>query len=199
MWRQFKSFALNGSMLDLALGFIIGAAFAGLIDSMANQVISPLIATIFGTESMNSLHGSIGGGPRIYYGEFLTAVLNFILFALILFLFLKFIAAVGMGRNRDFVEKQCPYCMEYIPPQALVCKVCHQPLVAQIPDVATAEARAAKLRERHRLKLPVDLKDFELPNLPDINLPKIRRRPPAVKAPATATVVSTVQETDVVE
>ena len=36
-----------------------------------------------------------------------------------------------MGRNRDFEERQCPYCMEYIPPQALVCKVCHQPLVAQ--------------------------------------------------------------------
>ncbi len=154
IWRQFKSFALNGSMLDLALGFIIGAAFAGLITAMSDQVISPLIATLFGTESLNSLHGSIGNGPRIYYGEFLTAVLNFFLFALILFVFLKFIAAVGMGRSRDFEEKQCPYCMEYIPPQSLVCKVCCQPLVADMPAVAAAEERAAKLRERRHLNLP---------------------------------------------
>jgi large conductance mechanosensitive channel len=188
MWKEFRSFALGGSMLDLALGFIIGAAFAGLIDSMANQVISPLIATIFGSENLGGLHGSIAGGPRIYYGEFLTAVINFMLFALILFLFLKFIATIGMGRRRDFTEKQCPYCMEYIPPQSLVCKVCCSSLVAQLPDVATAEERLEKLRERHAMKLPVDLRDFELPEMKDINLSKIRRRPSAKSAaPAVST------------
>ena len=199
IWKEFRSFALGGSMFDLALGFIIGAAFAGLIDSMANQVISPLIATIFGSENLSGLHGSIAGGPRIYYGEFLNAVINFLLFALILFLFLKFIATIGMGRRRDFSEKQCPFCMEYIPPQSLVCKVCRSPLVAQVPDVATAEARLEKLRERHRAQLPIDLKDFEMPAMADINT-KIRRRAPA-KAPAGATAVpsttvTTVEETD---
>ncbi len=202
IWKQFRSFALGGSMLDLALGFIIGTAFATIITALTDSVISPLIGTFFGSEGFNNLHGQIGNGPRIPYGVFLTALLNFLLFALILFLFLKFIAAVGVGRNRDFEEKQCPYCMEYIAPQSLVCKVCCQPLVAQLPDVTTAEERLEKLRERHRLKLPVDLKDFDLP---DINLPKIRRRPPIVKAaPAAvvstmATTVTTVHETEIVE
>jgi len=186
MWKEFRSFALGGSMLDLALGFIIGAAFAGLIDSAANQVISPLIATAFGSENLNGLHGSIGGGPRIAYGAFLMAVINFMLFALILFLFLKFIAMIGMGRRRDFTEKQCPYCMEYIPPQSLVCKVCCSSLVAQLPDVAAAEERLAKLRERHAMKLPVDLHDFDLPEMKDLS--RIRRRQPAKTAvPAVST------------
>ena len=101
------------------------------------------------------------------------------------------IAAIGVGRARTFEERQCPYCLEYIAPNSLVCKVCRQPLVGELPDLATAEARAAKLRERHHLNLP-DLPELELREL--IAVPRVRRKPggptsavtPAVMTPQDA-------------
>ena len=80
---------------------------------------------------------------------------------------------------REFEEKQCPYCLEYIPPRALVCKVCRQPLVTTLPDLAMAEARAAKMRERRHLNLSLadlDLSEFE------VALPKVRRRAATIPA-----------------
>jgi large conductance mechanosensitive channel len=187
IWRQFKGFALSGSMLDLALGFIIGTAFATVVDSATKNVITPGIGYFFGSDGLEKLHGQFyrngrALGPRIMYGQFLADILNFFLFAVVLFFILKFIGTIGLGRNRDFEERQCPYCLEWIGPHALVCKVCRQQLVAQLPDLAVAEARAAKLRERRHLKLPdIDLPEFDLP---EINL-KGRRRP-AKSAPGTA-------------
>ena len=173
IWRQFKAFALSGSMLDLALGFLIGTAFAAVVDSATKNLLMPLIAAGFGRANFNTWHGSIDG-HRIPYGLFFTDVLTFVLFAATLFFILKFIASVGLGRTRDFEEKQCPYCLEYVPPRALVCKICRQPLVAQLPDLATAEARAAELRRRHHLRLPdIDLPEFDVP------LQKMRRKPAA--------------------
>jgi large conductance mechanosensitive channel len=178
IWRQFKAFALSGSMLDLALGFLIGTAFATVVDSITNNVLMPLISAAFGKASFNSLHGTVNG-VLIPYGHFLTDVLNFVIFAATLFFILKFIASIGLGRVRDFEEKQCPYCLEYIPPRALVCKICRQPLVATLPDLEMAEARAAKMRERRHLNLPdVDLSEFEAV------LPKMRRKAAAAPPPA---------------
>ena len=77
------------------------------------------------------------------------------------------------GRSRTFEERQCPYCLEYIAPNTLVCRVCRQPLVADLPDLVTAEARAAKLRERRHLNLP-DLPEIELREL--IAVPRMRRK-----------------------
>jgi large conductance mechanosensitive channel len=195
IWREFKSFALSGSMLDLALGFIIGTAFATVVDSATNNVIMPLISATFGKANFSSLIVTING-TQIHYGSFLTDILNFILFAAILFLLLKMIASVGVGRARTFEEKQCPYCLEYIAPNALVCKVCRQPLVAELPGLADAEARAAKLRERHRLNLP-DLPDIELAELADLaKLPVSRLHRKNV---TTATTVTTATHTIAVE
>jgi large conductance mechanosensitive channel len=190
IWREFKSFALSGSMLDLALGFIIGTAFATVVTSATDHLLTPLISAAFGKTSFEKLHGSIAG-TRIPYGLFLNDMLNFFLFALILFLLLKMISAVGWGRARTFEERQCPYCLEYIAPNSLVCKVCRQPLVADMPDLAVAETRAAKLRERRHLNLP-DLPEIELREL--IAVPRVRRRPggptsaakPAVMSPEDA-------------
>lgn len=170
IWKEFKSFALSGSMLDLALGFIIGTAFADVITSLSKNIIMQLLAAVFGEESFSKLHGSVAG-TRVPYGLFLTDLLNFVLFAFVLFVILKLIAMLGVGRARAFEERQCPYCMEYIAPRALVCRVCRHTLVAELPDLVTAEARAAKLRERRHLNLP-DLPDIDLPG----GLPKIRRR-----------------------
>jgi large conductance mechanosensitive channel len=189
IWRQFKAFALSGSMLDLALGFLIGTAFAAVVDSATKNILMPLIAAAFGRANFNSWHGTIGD-TRIPYGTFLTDMLTFFIFAATLFFMLKFFSSVGLGRNRDFEEKQCPYCLEYVPPRALVCRICRQPLVAQMPDLATAEARAAELRRRHHLKLPdIDLPEFDF----DVPVPKMRRRTATAPGAGTAHTETPVQ------
>ena len=184
--RQFKSFALSGSMLDLALGFIIGTAFASVVTSATDNLLTPLISAIFGKANFGKLHGSING-TRITYGTFLEALLNFVLFAALLFFILKAITSIGLGRARIFEERQCPYCMEYVNPEAIVCKVCRQPLVDELPPLASAEARADKLRERRHIK--IDLPSIEL-DFKDLSIPRRRR--------ATATTTTTTQAVAVV-
>ena len=90
-----------------------------------------------------------------------------------LYLILKIIGTLGVGRQRVFEERQCPYCMEFVNPEALVCRVCRNPLVATAARPRRAEARAAKMRQRHHLK--IDLPDIDLPDIKDLPIPRRRR------------------------
>ena len=79
-------------MFDLALGFIIGTAFAKLVDSLASDVIMQGIAAIFGKPDFRNLR--LGA---VRYGAFLTGLLNFILLAAVLFMFVKLMGKIGLG------------------------------------------------------------------------------------------------------
>jgi large conductance mechanosensitive channel len=151
--REFRAFALSGNVFDLALGFLIGAAFSGLVQSLARNVLLQLVAAIFGQTDFNRLHFSVNRA-RIYYGGFLTDLLNFILLAAVLFLLVKLMSAIGLFRNRGFAELDCPYCLEQVVPHALVCKTCGHPLVAELPAPEEARQRLASLRSRRPLVLP---------------------------------------------
>jgi large conductance mechanosensitive channel len=152
LWSEFKSFAMSGNMLDLALGFIIGAAFAKLIESLANNVLMQLVAAIFGQQDFTKLKLTVHHA-RINYGAFLTDLINFLMLAGVLFVIVKAIVWMGVGRARVFGEKQCPYCMERVPPTALICKSCGQQLVDELPALAEAERLLAE-QQRRRLALP---------------------------------------------
>ena len=154
LWREFKGFAMGGNMLDLALGFIIGTAFATLIQSLAGNVIMQFVAAIFGKADFQDLDVKINHAT-IEYGKFLTDLLNFVLLALVLFLIVKIIVFVGVGQGRAFGDQNCPYCMERIDPNALVCKFCRQPLVDELPPLAEAQERFQGLRARRKLSLPL--------------------------------------------
>ena len=134
LWNEFKSFAMSGNMLDLALGFIIGAAFAKIIESLAGNVLMQMVAVIFGQPDFTKLTINVNGG-EIKYGAFLTDLVNFILLAALLFGVVKFIIFMGVGRGRAFVTKQCPYCQEQVAPNAL-----HLPV---LPPAARRRAAAA--------------------------------------------------------
>jgi large conductance mechanosensitive channel len=160
LWGEFKSFAMSGNMLDLALGFIIGAAFAKLIESLANNVLMQLVALVVGQPDFTKLQ--VGS---VKYGQFLTDLVNFLLLAVVLFVIVKFIVGLGIGRGRVFGEKQCPYCLDKVPPTALVCKSCGQQLVEELPPLAEAERLLAEAHARRRVALPLPL-PLPLPPLP---------------------------------
>ena len=84
---EFKEFVLRGNVMDMAIGVIIGGAFASIVTAFTEDFINPLINGIGGTEIGGKI--AIYGGQYLNYGHFITAVINFLIMALILFLMLK--------------------------------------------------------------------------------------------------------------
>jgi large conductance mechanosensitive channel len=101
MLKEFKEFALRGNLVDLAIGFIIGAAFSGLVQSLVNDIIMPIIGVVTGGVDFSNLYVQLAGAPAatldearkagatLAYGNFITLVINFIIVAFVLFLIIK--------------------------------------------------------------------------------------------------------------
>ncbi len=125
--KEFKEFALRGSVMDLAIGVIIGAAFQAIVNSLVNDVMSPLIGLIAKTD-LSDLKLEVFG-VAIKYGAFLTAVINFIIMAFVIFLLVKGINAISnLGHKKKEEEeptvKICPFCMTEIDIKATRCPHC---------------------------------------------------------------------------
>jgi large conductance mechanosensitive channel len=86
--KEFKEFISRGSVLDLAVGIILGVAFKAVIDSFVNDVIMPIIGAIFGKPNFNNMTFDIGSGV-VFYGRMLTQVATFVLIGLALFVVVK--------------------------------------------------------------------------------------------------------------
>lgn len=130
MIREFKEFALRGNVMDLAVGMIIGAAFQAIVKSLVDDVISPVIG-LFANTDLSYLVLTVGE-VEIRYGAFLTAVLNFVIMAAIIFLLVKGMNTLAnIGKKKETEEaaqapavKQCPYCKSEIAADALRCPHC---------------------------------------------------------------------------
>ena len=151
--REFRAFSMGGNMIDLALGFIIGAAFSKLAEAFSQFIVMDSVAALFGQPDFKGLNIKVHGS-KIEIGEFLSQLLSFILLAWVLFVLVKMISAFGLTQRRSFAERECPYCLDRVPARALICKTCTQPLVAELPSLAEAEKRAEEMRARRRLSLP---------------------------------------------
>lgn len=104
---EFKDFIMRGNVMDMAIGIIIGSAFAGIVTALTDDFINPLINGIGGAEVAGTI--KIYGGQVIRYGDFITAVINFIIMAFILFLLLKGfnrITAIGKKEKEESEEKK---------------------------------------------------------------------------------------------
>ena len=88
MWEDFKAFALKGNVLDLAVGVIIGAAFGKIVTSLVNDLIMPLIGLILGGVDFTGLELKVGGAV-VKYGVFLQSVLDFLIVAFAIFIFIR--------------------------------------------------------------------------------------------------------------
>ena len=125
---EFKEFALRGSVMDLAVGVIIGAAFQAIVNSLVEDILSPILGLVlqgnFGDLSIVLFDGKL----VLRYGSFIMAIINFVLMALVIFLIVKGINTI---RNRgkkeeaaDPTEKTCPYCQSQISIKATKCPHC---------------------------------------------------------------------------
>ena len=94
MLKEFKEFALKGNIVDLAIGIIIGGAFQSIVNSLVKDLIMPIINIFTGSMDFSSLVLKIGNSS-IHYGSFITAVINFLIIAFSLFLFVKYVNKVN--------------------------------------------------------------------------------------------------------
>ena len=130
-WREFKSFALGGNVIDLAVGVIIGAAFATVVQSMANNIVGDLLGALFGKTSFDALVAHVGRGD-VHYGKFLTSIISFLITVSALYVIVKGFRRAKIGTAQARGLRECPECLELIAIAAKRCKFCTMPL-APIP------------------------------------------------------------------
>ena len=121
MLKEFKEFALKGNLLELAVAFVLGLAFAAVVTSFVDDIIMQLVAAIAGKPDFSDLTFSIGDGV-IRYGSFLTAVVTFLIIAWVLFLIVK--AVQQLMPEPKVTERDCPHCLSSIPIGASACPFC---------------------------------------------------------------------------
>ncbi len=88
MIKEFKEFILRGNVMDLAVAVIIGGAFTAIVNSLVNDIIMPVIGVLLGGVDFSSLAVQVGDAT-ITYGNFIQAIINFLLIALVLFLLIR--------------------------------------------------------------------------------------------------------------
>ncbi len=140
MFKEFKEFAMKGNVLDMAIGIIIGAAFGRIVSSVVNDVIMPPIGLLLGKVDFSSLYINLSGGSypsiaaakaagaaTINYGVFLNTVIDFVIVAFVIFLFVRQINRMKRQPAPAVVtptNKDCPYCLSSVPLKASRCPYC---------------------------------------------------------------------------
>jgi large conductance mechanosensitive channel len=124
MIEDFKKFIMRGSVLDLAVAVIIGAAFGKIIASLVDDILMPLIGLLLGGLDFSGLAFTVGKAS-VMYGSFIQTVIDFLIIALVIFLIVK--AASSMQKPAPAAApttKDCKYCFSAIPIKATRCPNC---------------------------------------------------------------------------
>jgi large conductance mechanosensitive channel len=133
MFKGFRDFILRGNVMDLAVAVIIGAAFTAIVAALTENIIKPLLGAFIGKPDFGYLVGHVNGG-EIKYGNFITAIVNFLILAGVVYFLLVLPTQYLLKRfNPPVAElpstKACPQCLGDIPLAATRCKFCTQPVV----------------------------------------------------------------------
>ena len=102
--NEFKTFISRGNVMDMAVGIIIGGAFTSIVTSLVNDIINPVLG-LFGGMNFDKLSVNLLGEVTLYYGKFITAVINFLIMALIIFIMIKAINSASEKFSRKEKEK----------------------------------------------------------------------------------------------
>jgi len=126
--KEFRAFILRGNLVDLAVAVVIGTAFTAVITALVRDIITPLIAAIFGKPTFSTLKFTINGS-QFAYGDFLNALLTFLIIAAVVFFLVVKPVNMLMARLRtepdvDSHTRGCPECLSQIPVAARRCAFC---------------------------------------------------------------------------
>ncbi len=133
-FNEFKEFAMRGNVVDMAVGVIVGAAFKAIVDSLVNDLLSPLLGTFLKmdfTDLALTLVPATADTEAVMfrYGAFITAVINFIIMAFVIFLLVKALNKLSsIGKKPEApaapTTKKCPFCCSEIDINAVKCPHC---------------------------------------------------------------------------
>ena len=142
IWEEFKTFAIKGNAVDLAVGVIIGAAFSSIVNSLVKDVVMPPISLLTGGLDFSNkfvvLRAARDGSTAFHtpadaarvgaitwnYGNFITLVINFLIIAAAVFLLVRAINKMRQPAEKEPDEKECPACAMKIPIKAARCPHC---------------------------------------------------------------------------
>ena len=144
IWADFKKFAFKGNVVDLAVGVVIGAAFTKIVGAIVADFIMPIIALVMPNgdwrkAAITLKHDAIDPAKdvKILWGDFLGAVLDFLIVAFVLFLIVSKIVKKAEQRFSKPAEapttQECPFCLEIVPIKATRCKSCTSQLGESAP------------------------------------------------------------------
>jgi large conductance mechanosensitive channel len=136
----FKKFLLRGNLVDLAVAFVIGAAFAALVSGLVKDLITPLIGAIGGKPDFSALTFTVNKS-RFFYGDFLNLLISFLIVSAVIYFFVVVPFSRLLERFKPTADvpapvHDCPHCLSAIPQAASVCSFCTR-------DVSAATGRPA--------------------------------------------------------
>ena len=127
MLKEFRDFLLLGNLLEIAIGLVLALAFTAVVTSLVEDLITPLIAAIFGQPDFSGLTFTINDST-FRYGDFLNAVVTFVLIAAVIFFLIvrpmNALAARRAGPEEGAITRPCPECLSEIPTGARRCVLC---------------------------------------------------------------------------
>jgi large conductance mechanosensitive channel len=136
VWKEFKEFAMRGSVLDLAVGVIIGAAFGKVVSSLVDDVLMPPLGRLIGHVDFSNLYLNLSethyetyadakkAGAALSYGNFINTVINFLIVAFAVFLLVRAVNKWLPKPPAPVTTKTCPQCAMQIPVAAKKCGHC---------------------------------------------------------------------------
>jgi large conductance mechanosensitive channel len=138
MWKEFKKFIQRGSVIDLAVGVIIGGAFGSIVNSLVNDVIMPPVGLLVGNVDFSDLYINLSGGDyqslaeaqsagavTINIGLFINAIINFLILAFVIFILVHQVNKLQKPETEATpTTKECPFCYSNIPIKATRCPQC---------------------------------------------------------------------------
>ncbi len=129
-FNGFKQFILRGNVVDLSVGVVIGAAFGAVVSALVKDLITPLIAAIVTAPDFSALQFTLNGS-KFMYGDFLNALISFVIVAAAVYFFVvmpvnALMAAARREPPADPTSKKCPECKSEIPIDARRCAHCTQ-------------------------------------------------------------------------
>ena len=135
---EFKAFISRGNVMDMAVGVIIGASFKAIVDSLVADIINPLLG-LFGGMNFSEYKLKLLGDATLNYGNFITAIINFVIMAFVIFCIVKFMIGVSAKFTKKKEEeapaapttKVCTFCKSEIAIEATRCPHCTSELVVE--------------------------------------------------------------------